>query len=368
MVNVAFPAIGAAFALAPEQVRWVIICYVLTYAITAFVGGTAADRLGYMGVFTTGLALSSVGFALAGAAPAYSGLLVGRIVQGLGGGLVYGTVPGLATLGVEPRERPRALGALNAAMGFGFAVGPVVAGVLVEALGWRAIFFARIPVAIGVLLWAYQNWPPTRRGQARRLVAARDVLRLRVLHGGALAFLGQAGIFAIWLLAPFYLVGVRDLSARSAGLLFTLTPLGTALGSALAGPAVARLGTVPAVVIGLAVEALGLALMSRADAAMPAAALAGALLAAGFGVGFFQVPNMASVMGAFSAGQQGAAGGFAFLARTLGVVAGVAALAQVFAHRRLAVGPEVAFGEAFLVAAGVVAVAAVLACWSPRPV
>jgi len=66
-------------------------------------------------------------------------------------------------------------------------------------------------------------------------------------------------------------------------------------------------------------------------------------------------------MAAFGAAQQGAAGGFAFLARTLGTVAGVAALAQLFAVRRLAVGLAAAAGEAFLAAALAVGLAAALA-------
>ena len=47
MVNIAFPALAAAFAVAPEQVRWVIVCYVLTYAVTAFGGGALGDRVGH---------------------------------------------------------------------------------------------------------------------------------------------------------------------------------------------------------------------------------------------------------------------------------------------------------------------------------
>jgi MFS family permease len=366
MVNVAFPAMAAAFALAPEQVQWVIVCYVLTYAVTAFVGGAAADGLGHVGVFTAGLALSTFAFIVAGAAPAYGMLLAARVVQGVGGGLVYGTAPGLVTLSVDPSGRARALGAFNAAIGLGLALGPVVSGLLIDVTGWRAIFYARAPLAAGLLALAWRSRPAARGGGAPRLVAAGDVLRARVLHAGALAFLANAGIFAIWLLAPFYLVGIRGLSARAAGILFMLTPLGTALASPLSGRAVSRLGMAPALAAGLVLEAVGLALLSRADAATPVAAVAAALFAAGFGLGFFQVPNMTSVMAAFPAGQQGAAGGVAFLSRTLGVVAGVLTLAQVFALRRAGIGAEAAFGEAFLLAAGVVGAAAALACLRPR--
>src|SRR3989454_7646051 len=112
-------------------------------------------------------------------------------------------------------------------------------------------------------------------------------------------------------------------------------------------------------VAGLVLEAIGLGVMSRAEAAPPLALVALALCAAGFGLGVFQVPNMVSVMAAFPAHHQGAAGGLTFLARTLGVVTGVAILAAVFADRRESVGFQPAFAEAFTLAALAVAVAAV---------
>jgi hypothetical protein len=115
------------------------------------------------------------------------------------------------------------------------------------------------------------------------------------------------------------------------------------------------------ITVGLALEALGLGLLSRAEAATPIPVLALALLAAGFGLGLFQVPNMAVVMAAFPSAQQGAAGGLAFLARTLGTVAGVAVLAQLFGARRVTIGLGPAAAEGFLVAALAVGLAATLA-------
>ena len=64
MVNIAFPAIAAAFDAPPEQVRWVIICYTGSYAVMSFIAGTAADRIGHLPVFRSGLVLSVAGFAL----------------------------------------------------------------------------------------------------------------------------------------------------------------------------------------------------------------------------------------------------------------------------------------------------------------
>ena len=218
--------------------------------------------------------------------------------------------------------------------------------------------------------WALAGLPAAR-GAATRLVAAADVVRRAVLAPGALAFLANASIFSVWLLAPFYLVLVRGLDALTAGLLFTLTPLGTAAAAPVAGVAADRLGARGPMIGGLALEALGLLLLSRADATTSMPMIAVALFAAGFGLGIFQVPNMALIMGAFGGAQQGVAGGFAFLARTLGVVTGVLGLAGLFAARREIVGLPAAFGEAFLAAAIAVVLATVAAAapwrYTPRP-
>jgi MFS family permease len=360
IINVAFPAMAAAFAEPPERVRWVIVCYVFTYSVTAFCGGALADRVGHARVFRAGLALTALALVLGGLAATFERLLAARVVQGLAGGLVYGTAPGLVTLTAPPAQRGSALGFLNAGIGVGFTVGPLVAGLLVAHFGWRSTFYVRVPIALAVFGWALVGLPAAR-GAATRLVAAADVLRRAVLGPGTLAFVANASIFSVWLLAPFYLVLVRGLDATTAGLVFTLTPLGTAAAAPVAGLAADRLGARSPMVAGLVLEALGLFLLSRCDAATPMVVIAGALFAAGFGLGGFQVPNMALIMGAFPGAQQGVAGGFAFLARTLGVVTGVLVLAGLFATRRESVGLQPAFGEAFLAAAGAVALAAIAA-------
>jgi len=362
MVNIAFPAMATAFTLPPDAMRWVVLCYVFTYSLVSFAGGALADRIGHARVFSVGLALSALAFVLAASAPAFGWLLGARVVQGVGGGMIYGTAPGIMTLAAAPSARGRALGHLNAAIGLAFAIGPIAAGALVESSGWRAVFWARLPVALAVLAWAWRALPRVRVAAAYRGIAVGDLARVRVLHACALAFLANAGIFAIWLLAPFYLVEQRGHDALVAGLLFMLTPLGTTVTAPLAGRLADRLGPRLPSVLGLAMEAGSLLLLSRATRTTPAVAVAVALFASGVGLGLFQVPNMTAVMAAFPAGQQGAAGGLAFMARTLGVVTGVAALSQVFASLR-GDGFDAGFAAAFVVAGAAVTVAAAAACF-----
>lgn len=360
-VNIAFPSMAATFGVPPERMRWVVISYVFTYAVMSFAGGALADRVGHALVFRVGVGLSSVGFLLSGTAPGFGWLLVGRFVQGVAGGLVYGTAPGLVTLAAPPAGRNRALAFLNAAIGVAFTVGPPLAGALIQPFGWRAVFHIRVPLALAALAWSAVGLPSGPGGRGQRGVALGDVIRGPILHASALAFLANAGIFAIWLLAPFYLVGARGLGARVGGVLFMLTPLGTAAGSALAGRITDRVGPRVPVVAGLVCEAAGLAALGRADPTSGLATLGLALLVAGVGLGVFQVPNMAGVIAAFPAGQQGAAGGLTFLSRTLGIVAGVGALSTLFGARRAAAGADAAFRESFLLAAVAVGAAAALA-------
>src|SRR5882724_3512889 len=107
----------------------------------------------------------------------------------------------------------------------------------------------------------------------------------------------------------------------------------------------------------LAIEAAGLAFLGFVDGATPLWLIGLALFVAGFGIGFFEVPNMTTVMAAFPAGRQGAAGGLAFLTRTLGVVVGVALLGELVAARSATVGFLGAFEESLRASALSVAAA-----------
>jgi MFS family permease len=367
-VNIAFPSMAAAFAVPVERVRWVIICYVLTYALVSFAGGALGDRVGHHRVFRAGVALSAVAYVLCGTAASFGALLLGRVVQGVAGGLVYGTAPALVTREAPPAARGQALGFLNAAIGAAFAVAPVVGGALVERFGWPAVFHVRLPLALLLLLWTIGGLRESRRPTTRPVLAPAALARGPMLTAGALAFLANAGIFAIWFLAPFYLVERRGLGALIGSVLFMLTPLGTALAAPLAGRLADRIGVRAPMVGGLLLEAASLVLLAQVGPATPPLLVGLALLAAGFGLGVFQVPNMTAVMAEFGSGQQGAAGGFAFLARTLGTVGGVALLAEVFAARGARAGFDGGFSAAFLVAGGVVAAGAAVATrrWPDR--
>jgi MFS family permease len=366
-INIALPAMASAFGVGPAAIRWVIICYVLTYALTAFGAGLLADRLGPGPVFTVGLwlcAASFVGYALA---PSYAAVLLLRVAQGVGSGMVYGTAPALVTLSLPPARHGRGLGAMSLGIGVGLGVGPVLGGLLADGFGWPAAFVFRAPLFLALALLALAGFgrvagaAPSRR----RLVAA-DLLRLPVLRAATLAFLSQYAQFAVWLLVPFYLVTARGLSPSAGGAIFVLTPLATALAAPLGGVLTDRIGPRWPLRIGLALEAAGLLAIGGVTGATSLALVGAALALVGLGAGLFQVPNLAVMMAAFPPAQQGAAGGLAFLGRTLGSAVGVQATALLFDARLPRDGFLGAFHAAFLAAALVCALAAGLALLPSR--
>jgi MFS family permease len=367
MMNIAFPSIAATFHVPPDMIRWVIICYTGVYAVTAFVGGAVADLVGHLRVFRLGAILTAASLLAGAISPTFEWMLVTRGIQGVAGGLVYGTAPGIATLGVAPDQRGRALGIFTGAMALGLAVGPWPAGVLVDAFGWPAVYYVRVPASLGLFVWALFLPGLLAADGVRRFVRLTDIRRQPVPLACVLAFLSYAAIFSIWLLGPFYLVERRGFSATVGGVMFALTPLGMTLAAPFAGRAADRMGPAVPMIFGLALEAAGLALLAWADASVPVTVVVAALFGAGLGLGTFQVPMLTMIMNAFPPALQGAAGGLTFLSRTTGLVTGVAVLASLFKAREAVLGFDAAFRDAMLLASGFVVAAAVLAAIILRP-
>jgi len=148
--------------------------------------------------------------------------------------------------------------------------------------------------------------------------------------------LAHLAMFAVWLLAPFYIVNVLHYPAGAGGALLAPCPLGMTLAAPLSGWLLDRFGMRRLQVPALLVEAAGLFFASRLTAHSPYMAVAAALVLIGLGVGAFAVANMNFVMASIPRAQQGVAAGVVSMMRTLGVVMGVTTAAEAFSVGRAA--------------------------------
>jgi EmrB/QacA subfamily drug resistance transporter len=184
VVNVALPTIGRDLGGGITALQWVVNGYTLALVSLLLFGGALGDRYGRRRLFVIGVIWFTLASIACGLSRSTALLIVARMAQGAGGGLL--TPGSLAILGAtfEREDRAAAIGAWSGLGGVAIAVGPLLGGWLVRAGSWRWVFFLNVPVAAAVLMLA-RAVPETRDPTARGPV---DVL------GAALAAVGLAGV------------------------------------------------------------------------------------------------------------------------------------------------------------------------------
>lgn len=164
-VSVALPDLGADLDASVAALQWVLNGYMLTLASLILVGGSLADRFGRRKIYLLGVAWFTAASVLCALAPSAGWLVAARILQGVGGALL--TPGSLAILQscFHPDDRATAIGAWSGLTGIAAVIGPVVGGLLVDAFGWRAVFFLPLPLAVAVI-WAGSRHVPESRDPA----------------------------------------------------------------------------------------------------------------------------------------------------------------------------------------------------------
>jgi MFS family permease len=166
--SVALPAIGREFGGSAAALNWVLNAFILSVGSSVMAAGALADLYGRKRMFRIGLiafAVTSLGTALA---PNLLTLDLLRAAQGIAGALAM--VAGIASLAheFEGRARTQAYSILGTSFGIGLAFGPIINGILVEALGWRSIFFLSVILAVLVLVVGVPRIRESRDPDAQR--------------------------------------------------------------------------------------------------------------------------------------------------------------------------------------------------------
>jgi EmrB/QacA subfamily drug resistance transporter len=199
VVNVALRTIGEDLDATLPQLQWINNGYLLTLASVILLGGSLGDRFGRRRLFVIGTVWFALASLLCGLAPNAETLVVARLLQGLGGGLL--TPGSLAMIqGAFVREdRAPAIGAWSGLGGLAAAIGPFLGGLLIGAGSWRLIFWVNLPIAL-VTVWLAQRHVPESRSSepAHRFDLAGAVLTALALGGVTWALVqgGTAGLVA----------------------------------------------------------------------------------------------------------------------------------------------------------------------------
>jgi len=416
VVTTALPSIRDHLHSSLEGLQWTVNAYTLTFAVLLLTGAALGDRYGRRRMFVIGLAVFTGGSAAAALAPGIGWLIAARAVQGVGAAILIPLTLTLLSAAVSPERRGLALGAWGAVGGLAIAIGPLVGGAVVEGASWQWIFWLNVPIGLALLPVAMarltESRGPSTRLDLRGLVLASVGLTGIVLgvvrgndHGwtsatvlppivaGALLvaafiawemrapqpmlpmhlfrsrsfsltnvtsllmFFGMFG--SIFLLAQFLQV-VQHYSPLEAGLRtlpWTAMPVFIA---PIAGTLSDRIGGRPLLVMGLAMQAIGIGWIAAiASPTVAYAALIPAFVVAGIGMSLFFAPVANMVLGSVRRDEEGIASGANNAIRELGGVFGIAVLGAVFsAHGSYASGASFVSGMSSAVWVGAAAVAA----------
>jgi EmrB/QacA subfamily drug resistance transporter len=389
VVTTALPVIRHDLHAGLSGLEWTVNAYTLTFAVLLITGAALGDRFGRRRLFTIGLGIFTVGSAAAALAPTIDVLIAARALQGLGGAIVTPLTLTILSAAVPAERRGLVLGAWGGISGLAVAIGPLVGGAVVEGISWQWIFWLNVPIGLALiplaalrlresrgpndaldlpglalastgllgivwglvrgnqLGWGSPEIVVTLTGGALVLAlfvlwelrAPAPMLPLRFFRNrtftaanvaSLLMFFGMFG--SIFLLAQFFqtVQGYSPLAAGLRILPWTMMPIFVA---PIAGALSDRIGGRPLMVVGLALQATGLAWMAAVGSASAAyAVFVAPFVISGIGMALYFAPVANVVLSSVRREEEGQASGANNAIRELGGVFGVAVLASVFSH------------------------------------
>ena len=392
IVNVAIETLGRDLDASLNAIQWVSTGYLLALATVIPLAGWAMERFGGKRMWMLSVTLFLCGSTLCGLAWSTTSLIVFRVLQGFGGGMILPIGQAILAQAAGPQRMGRVMSVIGVPTLLGPILGPVIGGLIVDNFSWRWIFFVNLPVGVVALALAARILPAAERKTRSRL----DVVGLLLLSpglallvyglselgregglgtmavvglvGGALllvafvlharrdhalidislfrdrAFAAASGtvfifgvsLFGAMLILPLYYQVVRGESALTAGLLLAPQGVGAAMAMPIAGRMTDRMGAGRVVPFGVVVACLGTAAYTQLTATTSYEVLGVALWVRGIGLGMTMMPAMAAAYQTLERAAVPRATSTINIIRTIGGSFGVAVLTVVLQRQIVA--------------------------------
>jgi EmrB/QacA subfamily drug resistance transporter len=424
IVNVAVPNIRTDLGASASQLQWVIDIYTLVLASLLLLSGATADRFGRRRTFQIGLTVFALGSLLCSLAPNIETLILARMLQAIGGSMLNPVAMSIITQVFTGKvERARAIGVWGGVVGISMALGPIVGGLLIELVNWRAVFWINLPIcALAIVLTAIfvpesrsvtmRDVDPVGQGlgmaflfglvyvliegpvrgwtDARILVVAvvaavafvvflryesrrhDPFIDLRFFRSVPFASATMIAVcaFASWgaflFMISLYLQVERGFSAMHTGLIYLPIAIGALIFSPLSGRMVGRFGARPSLLVAGTLITVATLLLTRLTVTTAVWQLL--VVFAVFGIGFSMVnaPITNAAVSGMPTDRAGAASAVASTSRQVGVSVGVALCGSVLGSALSTTGGDfaVAARPLWLICAGLGVVILALGLYS----
>ncbi|MEV8544295.1 MFS transporter [Streptomyces sp. NPDC051572] len=382
---VAAPDMTADLRLSSSDLQWVIDGYTVPYAALMLVLGSIGDKYSRRGALLTGLVIFAGGSVMGSLVHETGLVITARAVMGVGAAVVMPATLSLLVAIFPKRERARAITAWTATSGLAIAVGPLVAGWLLEDHAWGSTFLINVPIALVAVVGALVLVPPSKADAMGRIDYVGGLLSIvsvgslvyAIIEGphfgwgtgpvtaAVVAAVGLPAFVAWELRHPHPMLDVRKFAQRSfsgsmAAVLFfffgtfgaiyyatqflqfvlgydaletgvRLLPLAGAvfLGAAVTGRLTPKLGMKPMVVTGMVLGTVGVLLLTQIDKASTYGDFLPTLMLLGFAIGLSVSPATDTIMGSFPENELGVGGGANDTALELGGSLGIAILGSL---------------------------------------
>ncbi|HEY1523436.1 MAG TPA: DHA2 family efflux MFS transporter permease subunit [Solirubrobacteraceae bacterium] len=356
IVNVALATLGRELHSTISQIQWVVTGYMLALAAVIPLSGWAAERFGPRRMYVISLVLFTAGSMLCGISSSATELVIFRVVQGVGGGMLMPLGMMMMAGAAGPKRMGRVMSIVSMPMMLAPILGPTIGGLIVDNASWRWIFYVNVPIGVVAVIAAMRFLPHPKAAGARPLdyrglglmalglplltyglaevgstggfgsvkvilpiLAGLALIGAFILHAlkvpnpllnlrlykrptfwtasSAMFFLGAA-LFGGMILLPLYWQHIRGQSVLDAGLLMAPQGLGMALVMPAAGRLTDRLGGGPLAVVGVSVTTLATIPFGMIGAHTSIVWLSCVMLVRGMGIGFSFMPVMTAAFAA----------------------------------------------------------------------